>query len=44
MGVDVFENCTGITVYAETISQPVGWEESWHSGCPVVWGYGTEEE
>ena len=40
-----FENCDILTIYCEAGSQPEGWNSDWnYSNCPVVWGYGAEEE
>ena len=29
-----------LTIYAETLTQPDGWDKNWNpSNCPVIWGY-----
>ena len=36
--LDVFYNCSVLTVYCETQSKPAGWSDDWNAiGNPVVW-------
>jgi hypothetical protein len=42
IGEWAFINCTGLTIYCKAASQPSGWDDNWHSGCTVVWGYTGE--
>ena len=44
IGEVAFYYCTNLTIYCEAASKPIGWSYYWnYSGCPVVWGYVTEE-
>ena len=38
IGWDAFEDCLSLTIYCEAASKPSGWDSSWNSNCPVVWG------
>ena len=40
MGEYAFYNCVDLTINAEALSEPSGWDLNWNpSNCPVVWGY-----
>ena len=40
IGYYAFYNCTNLTIYCESVSQPSGWNTYWNSSnCPVVWNY-----
>jgi len=40
IGSQAFYSCDLLTIYAEALSQPSGWNSNWNSSsCPVVWGY-----
>jgi hypothetical protein len=44
MGVDVFTNCSTLTIKCQMEEQPSTWDSSWNtSSCPVIWGYGFEK-
>ena len=34
-----FYSCDYLTIYCEAESKPAGWDDSWNSSLPVVWGY-----
>jgi len=35
----VFSGCSKLTIYAAPASRPSGWNTSWNSGRPVIWGW-----
>ncbi|MDR0832071.1 MAG: leucine-rich repeat domain-containing protein [Bacillales bacterium] len=39
IGRSVFIMCLSLTIYCEALSKPAGWDVSWNSDRPVVWGY-----
>ncbi|MBG0762057.1 leucine-rich repeat protein, partial [Acholeplasma laidlawii] len=40
IGYWAFHNTGSLTIYAETSSQPLGWDSSWNvSNVSVIWGY-----
>ena len=44
IGWGAFYGCQNLTIYCEAESQPSGWNIYCNqSGCPVVWGYTSEE-
>ena len=45
IGPYAVEYCSNLTIYAEALSKPEGWDELWNDdNCPVVWGYGADAE
>ena len=34
-----FRGCSNLTIYTEAESQPSGWDSTWNSNRPVVWGH-----
>ncbi|XMB65926.1 DUF5011 domain-containing protein [Mycoplasmatota bacterium zrk1] len=42
IGWNAFSGCYDLLIYAEAISKPSGWHDSWNSSdVPVEWGYET---
>ncbi|MDE6474053.1 MAG: leucine-rich repeat domain-containing protein [Clostridia bacterium] len=39
IGAFAFLNCPSLTIYCAETSKPINWEDTWHSNCPVEWGY-----
>ena len=38
IGLDAFGYAVNSTIYCEATSRPSGWDSTWNSGRPVVWG------
>ena len=47
IGGSMVVECPKVTIYCESDSWPVGWDDNWNKGydgkfVPVVWGYDVE--
>ena len=43
LGKEILYRCQGATAYTSLAEPPAGWHSEWSAGCPVVWGYPSNE-